>query len=65
MFDPALTEAADGVLAIARSACVAVATVVVVLAVLFAVFVSVADVTVAVSVIVVPEAVPGFTCTIG
>jgi len=38
---------------------------VVVLTVLFAVFVSVDELTVTVSVIVVPEAVPTFTCTIG
>src|SRR5882672_8358344 len=65
MFDPAVTEAADGVLVIARSDCPAVATVVVVITVLFVSFVSVAELTVTVSVIVVPEGVPGLTCTIG
>ena len=64
IFEPAGTDAADAVFAIARSAWVAVATVVVVLTVLFAVFVSVEELTVTVSVIVVPEAVPAFTCTI-
>ena len=65
MFAPAATEAADGVLVIDRSACPAVATVVVVIAVLFVLFVSVAELTVTESVIVVPEGVPGLTCTTG
>src|SRR5258708_229068 len=63
MFAPAATLVADGLFVIARSACPAVATVVVVTAVLFALFVSVGELTVTVSVIVVPAAVPALTCT--
>src|SRR3979490_502278 len=62
MFDPALTLLAEGVLVITRSACTAVATVVLVIAVLFALLVSVAELTVTVSVMVVPAAVPTLTC---
>ena len=64
-FAPAATLLADGVLVMARSACPAVATIVVVVAVLFALLVSVAELTVKVSVIVVPAAVPALTCTTG
>src|SRR3979490_638682 len=63
MLDPAATLPGDGVLVITRSACAAVATVVVVTAVLFALLVSVAELTVTVSVMVVPAAVPRLTCT--
>src|SRR5438105_3040463 len=63
MFEPAVTLLAEGVLDIARSAWVAVATVVVVTAELFALLVSVAELTVTVSVMVVPAAVPALTCT--
>src|SRR5882757_325484 len=63
MFDPALTLLADGVLVITRSACIAVATVVLVTAVLFVLLVSVAELTVTVSVMVVPAGVPALTCT--
>src|SRR5712671_3811300 len=63
MFEPAVTLLADGVLVSTKSACAAVATVVVVTAVLFALLVSVAELTVTVSVIVVPAGVPPFTCT--
>src|SRR4051812_23326014 len=63
MFEPAATLVAPGVLVIAKSAWVPVATVVVVVAVLFAVFVSVAELTVTESEIVAPATVPALTCT--
>ena len=65
MLEPALTDDAYGTFVIDESACTAVPTVVVVLAVLFVVIESVVELTVAESVIVVPEAVPPFTCTTG
>ena len=61
MFEPAVTLVADGVFVMTKSACPAVATVEVVTAVLLAVFVSVGELTVTVSVIVVPAAVPALT----
>ena len=60
-FEPAAAFGADGELDIARSACVAVATTVVVVAVLFAAFESVVEVTTTLSVMIVPDVVPAFT----
>ena len=65
IFDPALTDDADGTFVIEESACAAVATVVVVVALLFVVTESVVELTVTESLIVVPDAVPPFTCTTG
>jgi hypothetical protein len=65
IFEPAFTGEGEPEFVIDESACSAVATVVVVVAVLFAAFVSVEEVTVAVSVITVPGAVPRVTLTTG